>query len=1445
MIVMMLLEHVIACFWFGLGRMESSSGTWLTHSAVADGSFANQYTYSLRWALGQLGIGSTEIEALTEAEGYYSIAVAFVSIIIFATVLSSMTSLVSALHSRRTEEMRQFGLLKRFLRQNRIPKSLIQPLRVKVLNSNCGASMDGHLCGATDAGTSGLLNGVPQGSGGTENANLAVEAGERGGSQQANGPSVPVAGFEAQSQPGTVEPASTLEQGGRSNAHAIPDVGGRPALATGNASRQSVTSNDFLTPRSVATVQGQPNWLGWTCVYLAVTCETEAAHETNDTTKQLDDAEFRNEQLMRDLQAARVEAEDGYRAPEGSWVIHFPYQRVLEGYSVLRYHCQDSLKQTEFEGDSRIHNHKLRRPQHRRSETPPPPGERSQSESPMLETIAKGMKQLQELQAQAMSRTSATASETVKPGTLALAELPDVHGGAQSALLFQDWIEVSCSVMADVSEQSGAWWKSVMLLVESAYVRWLNATPLERLAIGPEGTEDLVTNRWTRLNARVTSMLLSAMTSELKADMLSQRISQNAPKMVFRLFTWFQPGGSAERQEVLRRLQTPQDYVVGEGVQDALKEIRGWPRWLARCSNMGMVPPDPSVMARGLHSVSQKHIAASQDSAFRTAMLRTALRLDGQPSLEQVRSYQRHLQAELENLAAAHSSSTTAIPHARAVEGPSTPTSPTTGKGGGKQKDKSGELCRYFAKASGCKRGDRCTYSHSMQLMDRDLRSRKCLRCGSEAHRAKDCVVGKSTPKGAPTTPPAKQGDKGGGRDPGVSSVSTASSTLNGAEVPVQGVQWTMETLMQAAQQVIQNQASTSPSGDSSPEKTKPQLRVLAIRDIRVSSMNDTTSALLDSGATHCLRSAVDDREWQEAEEVLVKLAADRTLGYTLTWSPQGCKLRDEFGVERNLKVSGGCPLLQETEALAMISRLEDKKREMLENHTTVTMDAVALAAMRLELSWRDHLEQYVKDGSMEAGLRALRDVPFLQDMPGECVDGLVQTGLHKKGWKVMKEVDFLTRPQKRYLFGAKKWIVHVCAGNPGHYQFFQLDDGHTAVLEIDLDRNRGQDLMKSSTWRLLLWGAVTGRIDSLIGGPPGRCASFNHIDKYGDKDLRSLTVITRMLWLYTVATASRMACSGEVQQQHHGRPVGFVLEHPAEEIRAERSLWRTPLWETFQEEMGMSKVTFDQQCMGASMSSLTTMGTNNYYLMGLDGVGRDLDQPTDSGERHQCSGVWSPGLVNALVMEFAKAYSGRSPPEDNGLRDPQDAERNYEEEGDGKELAGPSLLPPREEGEGDQNLEVSQDGEELARPSQLPPREEGDPFSFVDDEPSEQGPAQDDEDELSEQGHQSSYDEEVDKDLMGFVGGSQEQKRSYEEEDLDYEPSLPGDDPPCELPGDLPRRSAQVPFPDCEAPEMTHLLFARALPNNPKGSKASSWPILSFWVSAGLFLPSGVASGV
>ena len=1209
-----------------------------------------------------------------------------------------------------------------------------------------------------------------------------------------------------------------------------------------------------------------------------------------------------------------------------------------------------------------------------RSPTPPPQQATPTAESPILETIARGMKQLQELQAQAMTRSSSTAAETVKPGTNTLAELPDVRGGAQSALLFQDWVEVTSSVMADISEQSGSWWRAVMLVVEEAYVRWLSSTPLERLAIGPEGTEDLIDSRWTRLNARVTSLLLAAMGSELKSDMISQRITQNAPKMMFRLFTWYQPGGSAEREEVLRRLQVPQEFVESGGtIREALKEVREWPRWLARCSKMGMLPPDPSVMARGLCALSEKHLQGSADSAFRTAMLRTTLRLDGQPTLDQVRSYQRHIQAEMENLAAASPTSAAQPPKARAVE-VSTGTPTASPKSGAKTKERSNEPCRYFMKATGCKRGDRCTYSHSMQQLDRDLRAKKCLKCGSESHRAKDCMVGKQQPKSStPSLPiPPRSYEKAKASAPSVSSISTASSTLNStSEGPVQGVPWTMESLVQAAQQVIQQQAAMENGGDSSPEKVK----VLSLRDIRVSSIDASTSALLDSGATHCLRNAVDNEEWLGAEEVVVQLAGNKsltmrltstgsllmpprssaqsmstvstggqtivplgelvkTLGYTLVWSPEGCVLQDPEGNQQRLRVTGGCPHLHEAEALAMIARLEDRKRERLLNETVVTMDRVNLAAATMDKGWKDYVKDYVRDEAMDQGLRGVRDAPFLQDLPGECLNGLIQPGVRDQGWKVMKAVDFLTRPQKRHLWSSKRWIIHLCAGNPGHWQVFQLDQGSTAVLELDIDRCRGHNVLGDPVWRLLLWGALTGRIDGIIGGPPGRTARLCHADKDGAKDVKALSVITRMMWLYVISVMSRETGGAGINQ---GRPVAFAMEHPAEEVRKDQSVWRTVLWNEFQEEMGMSMATFGQAEMGSSVTNLTSLGTNVYYLMGLDGIRPSTEG--DSGDTNaKCNGQWSTGLVDAMVMglrfwakhpkcypmlraftaeqwrrhvqsnhadyhrdcltcvmargtgrrharirhpdmftltvdiagpvkpgfdvsskgtmgknlrymmvakyvfpkEYVKGYTGRPPPEGDGL------DENGEDAG--KELKTPSLLPPQDGGEvpvkGDgaeeENRVEQQAGEELKTPSLLPPQDGGDPFGFDEDEPGEQGPLYSNEDEPGEQGP-LTYDGEPqhgrERDLgphnsPAFAGGSVVQKENYEKDTTYslYEPSLtdPGEeqnlaDPDQadgqhdyqEQPEPTLLYPPQVPFPDCEPPESTFLLFARPIPTN------------------------------
>ena len=123
---MMLQEHVIACGWFGIASLGTHPTSWLSEHGRTSSSFTLQYTDSLRWSFSQLGVGGTEIEAMNETEGIYSVVVSLISLMTFSSIISSMTSLVSTLQSRRMDQTQQFGLLRRFLRTNHIEENLSQ-----------------------------------------------------------------------------------------------------------------------------------------------------------------------------------------------------------------------------------------------------------------------------------------------------------------------------------------------------------------------------------------------------------------------------------------------------------------------------------------------------------------------------------------------------------------------------------------------------------------------------------------------------------------------------------------------------------------------------------------------------------------------------------------------------------------------------------------------------------------------------------------------------------------------------------------------------------------------------------------------------------------------------------------------------------------------------------------------------------------------------------------------------------------------------------------------------------------------------------------------------------------------------------------------------------------------------------------------------------------------
>jgi len=89
-----------------------------------NGSMPYLYATSLHWSLTQFTPASMEISARNIVERLYSVCVLLFAMLVFSSIVASITTSMTALRNLQGNEMRQFWLLRRYLRQRNIPKSL-------------------------------------------------------------------------------------------------------------------------------------------------------------------------------------------------------------------------------------------------------------------------------------------------------------------------------------------------------------------------------------------------------------------------------------------------------------------------------------------------------------------------------------------------------------------------------------------------------------------------------------------------------------------------------------------------------------------------------------------------------------------------------------------------------------------------------------------------------------------------------------------------------------------------------------------------------------------------------------------------------------------------------------------------------------------------------------------------------------------------------------------------------------------------------------------------------------------------------------------------------------------------------------------------------------------------------------------------------------------------
>ncbi|OLQ09735.1 hypothetical protein AK812_SmicGene6632 [Symbiodinium microadriaticum] len=267
--------------------------------------------------------------------------------------------------------------------------------------------------------------------------------------------------------------------------------------------------------------------------------------------------------------------------------------------------------------------------------------------SPM-EALLKGMSQLHQAMTLQLDRQS-NKPEAIRPGITG-SELPKLpEADEYAAINVGDWLHGLTGPMGDLTDGSGGWWADVMRSLDDYYKEYLAAATVRKVQLKAEdfARPGVKEERWSRVDKRAASMLLQAVPEAIKSELMANRLSTTLA-ILGRILTIYRPGSSVERQQVLKALESPG---VGGSPMDLVEILRKWARWLKRAEDLGLQPPDASILLKGLDVATKPLMEKNNEILFRTNMLRFSLDLDAAPTKTAVLRFHGHLLAEFEQLA--------------------------------------------------------------------------------------------------------------------------------------------------------------------------------------------------------------------------------------------------------------------------------------------------------------------------------------------------------------------------------------------------------------------------------------------------------------------------------------------------------------------------------------------------------------------------------------------------------------------------------------------------------------------------------------------------------------------------------------------------------------------------------------------------------------------------
>ncbi len=857
--------------------------------------------------------------------------------------------------------------------------------------------------------------------------------------------------------------------------------------------------------------------------------------------------------------------------------------------------------------------------------------------------------------------------------------------GNRSSIEAGDWLAQLKPYIADVTAGASPWWDRAVDLVNQRYSQWLGSSALERLKVDPPTSAEIADGR-VRLEQRITTLLLSAVPQVIKSDLVANR-QLHVGGLLFAIYKRYQPGGRGEREATLQALTSTS---AAKSATEAVQKLREWKRRILRARELGASLPDPTIQVRALEVIMGGLLLGETQASFRVSSFRMAVQLDNNPNQEATLQFFDMLLSEAEQL------------QYGGVEGGGKPDSgeaaPTPKvkslKPGERPAVASGQRCNHWGSEQGCRFTRNCRFEHP-QLQDS---ANRCWLRSSSQHRKHECPYrygsqllevttggsekgsekgkgkgkdGKGKGKNHNKGPSENRGKSGGGSAPGNSQGGNASSSTtdrtngNGGDGEAPAVKAATVEEMNKGGEATDGLLTEVTSLLKSLRVQQPQLRVCNICKI---GGGESHSMLLDGGATHCLRKAKNQREWDKGIPVEVQLASGcmkmkinpisktliveedgvqpiipvnklTALGYEINWTKSGCLVSHAVKGDLKIVMEQGCPTVQRSTGEELMKEIEILEEER------AALRAVFLGG-RVAESDEEKAIVKLKEMFPEVPLELLEKVPGKRNWSGH-------------------DLPF-NRRRRRQIDQAKTVIVHLFAGKADPVWQQQEKDG---VVVICLDVLGGCDLLHNNSlagWIEEL--AESGRVRLWLSGPPCRTVSaLRNNEDGGPPQLRGRydgrfglpelsthhqgqvdgdsILWLRSLWWMTLSKESGGKSEYLVEQPLDPAEWVPVQKQPKTGCPSFMS-WKESR-EVFQ-KLGLQVIRIEQGALGHLTPKPTMLATDVSELMALDGLKADSYDPVawempleDRIKKSKELAAWAPGLKTILCKVIQRIHKG------------------------------------------------------------------------------------------------------------------------------------------------------------------------------------------------------------